>query len=311
MARKRRSPAGHITCEHCRKDFKAVTARHLSNMHGYDGDHPINDYKRKFGIQSATCAESRKKISVAKESFWAKRGQHWTRASVLAEIRRVHEAGRSLRCNGIPVRLYEAGRRCFGTWESALQKAGLNYEEATGVRRWTPERIVEAIRELAERGESLSAGRVERHHPTLFNAAVKQFPRSWTKAIRAAGLNPDDYKVFRGRWDRQKAEDWVRRRNEKGKSILARAAPHDLFGFIHRRLQTTWTEFVESLGIAYAGVKKRRDWTKQKLISEIRRWKKEGHRLNYRSVKLEYQALIQQARKFFGAWDLARAAAGL
>jgi hypothetical protein len=72
---------------------------------------------------------------------------------------------------------------------------------------------------------------------------------------------------------------------------------------------TRWADFVESLGIAYPGIKKRRDWTKGKLIEEIRRWKAEGHRLNDRAVKFEYQALIHQARKFFGSWDRARAAA--
>jgi hypothetical protein len=68
------------------------------------------------------------------------------------------------------------------------------------------------------------------------------------------------------------------------------------------------TDFVESLGIPYPGVKKRLDWTEQKLLDEIRRWQAEGHRLNYKAVHCEYQALIHQARKFFGSWDRARAA---
>jgi hypothetical protein len=68
---------------------------------------------------------------------------------------------------------------------------------------------------------------------------------------------------------------------------------------------------VESLGLPFPGIRKRRDWTKQKLLEEIRQWKAEGHRLNYQAVKCEYQALIHQARKFFGSWDRARAAAGV
>jgi hypothetical protein len=311
MALKHHQPSDHVTCKHCRKDFRAITVLHLRNIHSYDGDHPINDYKHKFSLQSATCGESRKKISVAKEDFWAKRGQHWTSAAVLSEIRRVHRAGRNLRRKGIPVRLYEAARRFFGTWETALQKAGLNYEAATGVRRWTPEKIVAAIRELAERGVPLSASYVEDHDPTLFNAAVKQFPRSWAKALRAAGFDPDEHKTSRGRWNRQGAEHWVRKRVAMRRSILARDAPRDLLGFVHRRVGTSWADFVESLGVPYAGIKKRRDWTKQKVLSEIRRWTAEGHRLNYRAVAFEYQALIHQARKFFGSWDRARAAAGV
>jgi hypothetical protein len=190
-----------------------------------------------------------------------------------------------------------------------LEKAGLNYETATGVRRWTPEKVVAAIKKLAKRRASLPAGYVENHHPTLFNAAVKQFPRSWAKALRAAGLDPEEHKVPRGRWNRPRAEAWVQKRVAKRKPILARDAPRDLVGFAQRRLGTSWADFVESLDIPYPGIKKRRDWTKQKLLAEIRSWKADGHRLNYRAVKFEYQALIHQARKYFESWDRARAAA--
>jgi len=72
-----------------------------------------------------------------------------------------------------------------------------------------------------------------------------------------------------------------------------------------------WTDFVESLGIPYPGIKKRRDWTRAALLSEIQRWQAEGNPLNYRAVKNTYQALIHQARKYFGSWDAARAAAGV
>src|SRR6266568_4874 len=38
-------------------------------------------------------------------------------------------------------------------------------------------------------------------------------------------------------------------------------------------------------------------------------WNAEGHRVNYRAVALEHQALIHQARKYYDSWDRARAAA--
>ena len=311
MVTKRRQRTDHITCEHCRKEFRRINASHLRNIHGYDGDHPIEDYKRKYRLQTATCGVSRKKLSVAREDFWAKRGQHWTSDTVLAEIRRIHRSGRSLRRTQVPVRVYEAGRRIFGTWQAAIEKAGLDYEETTGIRHWTPEKVVEAIKEFHERGVSLSASYVAEHHPALLNAAMKKFPHSWAKALRASGIDPDEHKKPRGSWNRERAAEWVRKRAAKGKSLLRRASPRDLFAFVHNHLRTSWGEFVESLGFPFPGIRKRRDWSKQKLLEEIRRWKAEGHRLNYRAVQSEYQALIHQARKFFGSWDRALAAAGI
>ena len=46
------------------------------------------------------------------------------------------------------------------------------------------------------------------------------------------------------------------------------------------RLGMRWSEFVESLGIPYPGVKPRRDWSAEAVLSEIRRWHAEGHHTN-------------------------------
>lgn len=301
----------YVTCKHCRKEFKAITFLHLRNIHGYDGDHPILDYKDRFRLRTSMCPESRRKISAAKDTYWARQGRHWTPRKVVAEIRRIHRAGESLSCKDVPVRLYEAGRRLYGSWEQALAAAGLDYEEATGVRRWDRARVVAEILKLVAQGVPIHASHVEQHFPSLFNAAIKQFPRSWAKALRAAGLDPDEHKMPRGCWTRAKAEDWVHQRAAKRGSILARDVPRDLLGFVWNRLGTSWTGFVESLGIPYPGVKKRRDWTEAKVLSEIRRWKAEGHPLGYKRVQQSYQALLHQARKFFGSWDEACAAAGV
>jgi hypothetical protein len=283
----------------------------MCNVHGYEGDHPILEYKRRFRLPYAICPESRGKISEAKDVFWARRGRHWTRKKLVAELRRLHRAGQRLSRRDVPVRLYEAGRRLFGSWEAALAAAGLSYEEATGIRRWDRKRVVAEIRVLASRAVPLSATYIARRYPALFNAATKLFPRSWAKALRAAGYDPDEHKMPRGRWTRAKAEDWVRSRVAKRRDIQARAAPRDLQAFVRSRLKMSWADFIESLGISYPGIKKRRDWTKDKVLAEIRRWKAEARSLAYKHVQRAYQALIHQARKFFGGWSAACAAAGV
>jgi hypothetical protein len=309
MARQGDLALHRIQCQHCGRDFRAITALHLRNIHGYDGDHPINDYKRRFRLAFAMCRKSRQKISIAKEDFWAKQGRHWTPAKLVAEIQRLHRTGKRLTRRCVPVRLYEAGRRYFGTWEAAVRKAGLNYEEVSGVRRWSPAKVIDRIRALAADGVPLHASHIQRHYPFLHCAAIKHFPRSWARALRAAGFDPAQHKMQRGDWDRQRAVDWVTERVARRRSLLARDVPSDLRSFVHKRLGLGWADFLESLGIPYPGIKKRRDWTPAKVLSEIKRWRREGHALNYRAVKDSYQALLQQAKKYFGSWDRARAAA--
>jgi hypothetical protein len=70
-----RHPADFITCRHCHKPFRAISASHLRRRHG-------------------------------------------------------------LRRKNTPSELYAAAGRLFGNWESAVKKAGFNYEEdvAFGLR---------------------------------------------------------------------------------------------------------------------------------------------------------------------------------
>jgi len=307
----RRRPTDRVTCKHCGKEFKAITYRHLRNIHGYEGDHPILEYKERFRLEVSMCRETRRKISAAKDDYWTGKGQHWTPSKLIAEIRRMHEAGESLNCKAVPVRLYEAARRLYGTWERTLEAAEVDYEEATGARRWDRSKIVAEILRLAALGVPLHASFIEHHHPQLFHAAIKEFPRSWAKALRGAGLDPDRHKMPRGQWTRATAEDWLLRRVREGQPIQARDAPRDLLGFVYSRLRTNWTDFVESFGISYPGVKKRRDWTKAEVLSEIQRRHAEGRSLGYRAVQRENQALIHQTRKFCGSWAGGCAEAGV
>lgn len=304
-------PAGYVICQHCGKKFRAITALHLRNIHGYEDEHPILEYKAQFGLRFSVCQDSRKKISEAMESFWEDRGQHWTDEDVLDAIRQIHDANGSLRPHDVPGNLHLIARRRFGTWQAAVERAGLDYEKVTGIERWSRERVIERIQQLAAAGIPLHSTYIKQHYPVLHGAAIKRFPSSWARALSAAGFDPEEHKKAREGCDKGQVENWVKSRVAEHQSILARDAPNDMLQFVYKRLGMRWTDFVESLGIPYPGVKKRRDWTAQKVLEEIRRLYTAGHRLNYHAVQDAYVALIHQARKYFGSWDGACAAAGV
>jgi hypothetical protein len=135
--------SAYVICELCGQRFRAINGFHLRAAHGYEGEHPVLDYKAQFGLRYAMSGDTRERMSDARDMFWSERGQHWTEESVLAEIRRRYRAGESLRCKDIPVRLVLAARRLFGSWEAAIAKAGLRYEETAGDWRWSREKVIE------------------------------------------------------------------------------------------------------------------------------------------------------------------------
>lgn len=299
-----------VTCRHCRKEFRAITAPHLRKAHDYRGEHPVRDYKRRFNLKHAECAEVGQLRSESADQSWEKRGRHWTRKRLIAEIRRMHKAGESLRFTVVHPRLRGPANRLFGSWQNAVEAAGFNYDGLLLVRRWTPEKVVAAIRKLADEGLPLNLTYVKRHDPALALAARRHFPVSWGKALRAAGFDPVAHKKPKGPWDKPKALRWVLDRFEHGQSLMARDVPLDLKGFVWQTLKIGWADFVESAGIPYPGIKKRQNfWTREKVLEEIRRWRAEGHPMHYRGVRRGYESLLQQAKKYFKSWDAARAAA--
>jgi len=251
---------------------------------------------------------TRKKASQSKDAYWEARGQHWTRSRLIAEIRRLHQAGRPLRITKAPVKVIHAGEKLFGSWKAAVEKAGLRYDDLLQLHRWSQEKIVSKIHELAKNGVPLDATSIRKRYSFLFHASKVWFPSSWGNALRAAGFDPTQHKKHRGRWHRQKAAAWVQNRIEMGRSILALDIPSDLKNFAQYHFDNGWCGFVESLGIEYPG-KKNRDWTKNLVIQEIRRWASKKQPVHYSAIKRKDSNLLKKAIAFFGSWDAARAVA--
>ncbi len=300
-----------VVCKHCRKRFGAITATHLRSRHGYLDENPVREYKERFSLPSASAPDVREKLKEHRIEFWDNRGQHWTYEKVLAEIRRRYQAGKSLRSKQVPNRLSKAAGRYFGSWGAAVQMASLDYDTITARRQWSREKVIATIQRLEADQVPLNAHWIGRRYGDLFRAAIKLFPSSWAKALRAAGFDPLDHKQRRGRWNKKKAVTWIKQRIDKDRSLLARDMPTDLLRFVYDALKTNWTAFVESFGVSYPGVKKRRDWTKENVLEEIRRRRSDGNAMHYKAVKRSHEALLQQAKKFYGSWDAARAAAGV
>jgi hypothetical protein len=99
----------------------------------------------------------------------------------------------------------QAAVRYFGSWQAAIESAGLNYEEIHKYKVWTKERILDRIRELHQQGEDLSWRHVSlRLDPALAASAVKKNHfGSWQEALEQAGL---DYEQIR------RYQEWSHRR---------------------------------------------------------------------------------------------------
>jgi hypothetical protein len=91
-------------------------------------------------------------------------------------------------------RLLEAGHHLFGSWDRALEAAGLNaFEIRQKIHRFlTPESVLAELRRRHQAGLPLNTGALYDgpHDDAALHVAAKRHFSAWEKALRAAGIDP-------------------------------------------------------------------------------------------------------------------------
>jgi len=188
-----------------------------------------------------------------------------------------------------------------------------------GSRRWTREAIVEEIRDLWEAGESLSTRNLSRlgysgmvtaaYRPGLFG--------SWREAVLAAGLDPKEAFRRQRKWTRERILNRIRQLHAAGRDLSYAAAKREQQYLVTvasaPRFFGSWEAAIEAAGIDYSTVRKRKRWSREKIIEHIREIHREGGQLSLADVKHSHSALVAAAAspRYFGSWRAAVEAAGI
>lgn len=120
----------------------------------------------------------------------------WTEEKILSTIRKYHREGKDLSWRHVstvldpPLAAAAIRHRRFGSWQKALEEAGLDYDTIRKHRYWDNTIIVNELRELAEQGESLRVSDVSERNPALVAAARRRFD-GWYEAVEAAGVDEE------------------------------------------------------------------------------------------------------------------------
>jgi len=121
--------------------------------------------------------------------------ESWTSKKVLERIKQRHSSGESLKYAVVSQetrKLVEAAKRYFGSWYSAVSKAGFvdprEIIEANSLKK----KVLEEILERRRAGKSLES-KAARCDNELFHSAAKRYFGSWLNALSAAGIDPEKH----------------------------------------------------------------------------------------------------------------------
>jgi hypothetical protein len=131
---------------------------------------------------------------------------------------------------------------------------------------------------------------------------------SWKEALSSAGLAPEEIYRYRS-WDDESILSEIRRLKEEGADLSSKKMDENSNPLIAtaRRRFGNWGAAVERAGIDYNAVRRRRRWTRELMLQEIRDLRASGADLRSGEIRHQHPALFAAAckRRFFGSWSKA------
>lgn len=188
---------------------------------------------------------------------------HWSKDEIAMEILGLYANGEAINYSNIAQEhptLLRAACRHFGSWRSAVEFAGLSYEDVRKYHVWTKTRIINRIKELYHQNVDLSWRNISTHvDPQLAAAATKPSRfGSWRAAIEAADLNYDEIRRYRD-WDEEAILEQMRALADSGRPLNSKEAQEnniDLFAAAIRRY-ASWDQALAAAGLNAGEIRRR------------------------------------------------------
>lgn len=242
----------------------------------------------------------------------------WEKDRILTELRRLHRDGVNLSYSHLARKkqpLLSAAAYHFGSYRSAVQKAGIDYAEVIQRPRWNKQRIIRLLKEAKRKGTELHWSSVTKRGDELARAAFAAIqPRlfgRWDRALQAAGLDADDVVIYRA-WDKPSVIFELKQRSQAGEALNSGGLQKDDPG-LHAaavRYFGTYPAALRAAGFNPTQLRERRTWDKATVVRSLKSAAKRGAISDTR-VRRTDPGLYGAAVRLFGTFTAARKAAGL
>ncbi|MBC8135738.1 MAG: hypothetical protein H8F28_07630 [Fibrella sp.] len=200
----------------------------------------------------------------------------WNTDSIAGEILHRYQGNLDLSYSGMTkeaLPLLRAATRYFGSWQAAIEYAGLNYDDIRKYRSWTKDRIIERIRELHAQDADLSWRHISLTlDPSLAAAATKKSHfGSWRSALDAAGLDYDDIRRYRD-WSEDEVIRRIRDMYAQGEPLNAKSMEKKDITLITaaRRRFPSWDKTLTAAGLDYKGIVVRAPFRRKRKTESVR-----------------------------------------
>ena len=172
----------------------------------------------------------------------------------------------------------------------------------TWAKKWNRKTVLSTIKERYENGFSINARDIQDEFNGLYKAAVKYF-KSWPLAIETAGINYDEIKFFE-EWSPERVKEEILRLYNAAEDLshtgIRNNYPTLLWAAI--RYFDEWAKALEACNINYSKFLRQEEWTKERVINEIKELISQDADLSYTGTRRNHRKLLVAAERYFGKW---------
>lgn len=234
----------------------------------------------------------------------------WTKASIVQKLRQLDKAGQKLSYSQLAKRnqkLLSAAVYHFGSYRSAVEKAGIDYANHLRRPHWTKQNIIALIKKAKRKGTDLHWSAVSKRRDELGRAAFASLqPRlfkTWARALHAAGLDADEVQRYR-HWNPQSIAFELRSRAAARDAVNSGAVQAE-DPSLHAAALRHFKSFDKALAAARIDPdahRRRQAWTEDRIRSEIKRMSRREPLTSAR-LRRENMPLYGAMLRRFGSLD--------
>lgn len=200
----------------------------------------------------------------------------WSNELIIQTILNRHEKGKPLNYQEVvndDEKLTGAARRCFGSWDKAMQAAGFKEEDyknpTTKQEKWSREKITTRLKDHIEKGMDISPHEVQKYDSKLYASGVYYFG-SWEKVIEHLDINYSQIKKTDD-WSKEIVIEVIQDAYKSGADLsdnTVSALSPKLYGAANHYFRG-WREAIEASGIDSDTIRRTREWSKEKISSLV------------------------------------------
>jgi len=167
-----RAKAGIAAPPRARKWSQARVIQHLRAIHRDGGSTKVPDLLAAGRYDLAVAAQhylggirrARRLARIPEPRRRRGEREPWDELRVVLEILDLISAGKSVALSKVPAKLVAAGMRFFGSWQHAIEAAGLDYGQVRLVRApYTRDELIQLLRRLARERPTMTWGQLHEH----------------------------------------------------------------------------------------------------------------------------------------------------